>query len=230
MTASRRRMYPNRIMTEATKPSVSAELAYGPRMRSQSIHGKPRPTKMLKTLLPMTLLTAMSPCPSRATEMEASASGTLVPAAMMTCPMTACGRFMTQPARRQSSSIANESPMIQMTDMKKVTTYHFRQRSLRQSGTVTRKRHAYGRLTNHTTLLRAVGRPSSSASPSPVPSATLLEPIDPSVPVSLAALSVSVLASESAFASMSADGTTRLVLFCPPRLRVSSHSTTLLFR
>lgn len=53
--------------------------------------GRPRHTRMSKTLLPTALLTAMSPKPSLMTANEESASGTLTPAATNVRPITVSG-------------------------------------------------------------------------------------------------------------------------------------------
>ena len=53
--------------------------------------GRPRQTKISKTLLPTALLTAISPRPSLITAREESASGTLTPAATKVKPITVSG-------------------------------------------------------------------------------------------------------------------------------------------
>ena len=53
--------------------------------------GRPRQTRISKTLLPTALLTAMSPRPSLMTAREDNASGTLTPAATNVRPMTVSG-------------------------------------------------------------------------------------------------------------------------------------------
>ena len=47
--------------------------------------------RMSKTLLPMALLIAMSPCPSLTTATPERQSGTLTPAAMKVSPITVSG-------------------------------------------------------------------------------------------------------------------------------------------
>jgi hypothetical protein len=103
------------------------------------IHGIGRPMRISKILLPMLLDTAMSPCPRRATAIDDSASGMLVPAARMVRPMTGGGMPMTSPSVVAIHTMRTERTMIHDTQRKKVRKYTFSNVGRRQSGMVTQK-------------------------------------------------------------------------------------------
>mmetsp|Transcript_585 Transcript_585/g.1699 ORF Transcript_585/g.1699 Transcript_585/m.1699 type:complete len:342 (-) Transcript_585:32-1057(-) len=130
------------------------------------------PRQMSKTLLPMALLTAMLPMPSRATTMEPSASGTDVPAASTVRPMTTGSRPMAQPMRVAWSTSSHDSAPISRMLIENVTMYHlpFSNRSSPQSGMVCEKNHCQGAASMLYTLFRKL---SSSSPPLPSSLATL---------------------------------------------------------
>mmetsp|Transcript_43041 Transcript_43041/g.139662 ORF Transcript_43041/g.139662 Transcript_43041/m.139662 type:complete len:224 (+) Transcript_43041:665-1336(+) len=88
-------------------------------MMFQSIHEKPRQTKMLKMFEPSTFAMAMSPSPLRATMMEESESGTEVPEESTMVPITMPGMLRMQPTRVVKMSTHVMSTQIQATDMPK---------------------------------------------------------------------------------------------------------------
>mmetsp|Transcript_6326 Transcript_6326/g.14599 ORF Transcript_6326/g.14599 Transcript_6326/m.14599 type:complete len:205 (-) Transcript_6326:794-1408(-) len=155
--------YPKRMMVGSMMLPPPA--AYGtPLSKSEAIiQGRPRPRRMLNTLEPSTLQTAMFPCPLRATRIDESASGTDVPAASTVRPIRNSGTSRMQPARAAKSTMRKERTPIHMMLIVKVPKYHLAHASLRQSGMVNSIEKASGHEMMVITVPRQVVSSSSSS-------------------------------------------------------------------
>eukprot|EP01083_Nonionella_stella_P209426 759194_1 len=95
------------VLTITGKPNIIVE-------RNQ---GNPRPRRTSKTLEPITLATAISPFPSRATRREHNATGRLDPTARTVLPITFADTPMHLPVLSAKSTIKNEIAPIQRTEI-----------------------------------------------------------------------------------------------------------------
>ena len=109
---------------------------------------------MLKTLLPMALLTAMLPSPCRATIMDAKTLGKEVPAAEMVRPATVSLMPMVCARASTLMDMTKESTASQSTHETMDVMYQLRRHLWRTSGTLTQSRNLRGSSDTCTTTAR----------------------------------------------------------------------------
>jgi len=86
-------------MSRSKASFLKAKSTASPVDQQRSVHGKPKPIKISKTLEPSALATAMPPSPSFATATELIASGMEMPAATTRSPMTRGEKVRISPVR-----------------------------------------------------------------------------------------------------------------------------------
>mmetsp|Transcript_5416 Transcript_5416/g.12934 ORF Transcript_5416/g.12934 Transcript_5416/m.12934 type:complete len:381 (+) Transcript_5416:278-1420(+) len=215
---------PKRMPTPSSMPSTFTGVGSSSNRPTRN-HGMPRPSRISKTLEPTALAMAMSASPSRATIMDASASGTEVPTASTTIPMTGGSTSRMQPICDAKSTMNQQMAPIHKMDRKNANRKNFCHFSWLQSGTEMVKSANQGSENTHNSLSSGPSsaghskRPfSSSSSPSP---SFASSPLLPSPPVPAA----SPLAPSGASPVPAANGSTGVTVGSSAGAALASESS-----